>query len=300
MMRSTKKRRDVKAVMSAAEVDGLYDMLDAMLDSRPVKAVAGGRDDKHVNKTKRVPWSEHLKRELPCLSPILTYANFPDIKRMFPPTDRAYLLEMDHEAAWSISTPTLMAGMLTVVEAAIESKKETSVGPFEFVEKSLAQMCVVDATANVGGSALALAAKCAHVTAVELAASVYKMLVNNVALYPELAPKIRAVNCNYIDLVTDECDMVFIDPPWGGLDYAKEDAGIELCLEKDGKKYGMGDIARLTRARWFVIKAPKNYDHTKDFPSCESLLGDEMPKKWAAVCCMVRSTKLVIVDTSQI
>ena len=261
------KQQVIKTIMAeAAEIHRRDDRSDRWSEP-PVKAPPTPAP---LVPPQRETWSQYLKRVLVDLPERLTKQNFPDIVKLFPPTTRPEELVMDHEAAWSISTPAMMKLIIDCIH--------------EYVG-STADFIIVDATANVGGSAIALAGVCREVIAVEISPNTFEMLKNNISLY-DCADKIRPVLGNYLEIGAEmKCDLVFVDPPWGGVDYRTEKKNSLFLLDGAGRQVSMEELAKevvsKTGARWLAIKAPGGYEH--EFVS-------------GAVEEKLRSLKLVIVD----
>jgi len=134
---------------------------------------------------------------------------------------------------------------------------------------------VVDGCACVGGNVISFARALksvagARVTGVELDATRCAMLRHNVAL----AGVAATIHAGDVAAATDEgatgdlaraladCDLLFLDPPWGGPDVAARPAG-SVRLAMSGVDVA-ALVARLGRpgfrARHALLKLPPNYD----------------------------------------
>ena len=128
-------------------------------------------------------------------------------------------------------------------------------------------LSVTDGCACCGGNVLSFA-RCgffAKVTAVEFDAKRHAMLASNVkfALRGVASPPVTDVRCgSYLDLLRVlKQDVVFLDPPWGGIDYKKEKfvplflgdrhlADIVNDLRRDAARSG---------TKCVVLKVPRNF-----------------------------------------
>lgn len=121
---------------------------------------------------------------------------------------------------------------------------------------------ITDMTSCVGGNVISFLQYFNHVNAIELDIERFKMLQNNVNLACNKG-KAHFYQGNGIDIVkTLSQDIIFVDPPWGGLNY-KEKEKVSLFLSDDsGKEYNLGDlvIELLKYSKYFAIKVPKNFD----------------------------------------
>lgn len=122
---------------------------------------------------------------------------------------------------------------------------------------------VTDAMASVGGNSIAFAEKFARVYSIELNPGRKSMLDNNIKLW-----KLRNVT-TYLGytqevLPTLTQDIVFFDPPWGGLDYKKHPAGtLKITLSTPtGESQSFEDLVceTIPRAKYIITKLPINYD----------------------------------------
>lgn len=122
---------------------------------------------------------------------------------------------------------------------------------------------ITDATAGVGGDTLTFANTFKHIHAIEIHKLRCEYLFNNVKLY----------NLNNIDIINDDCanvityiddhNVVYIDPPWGGISYKTFDKlTLPFCnmmLEEFCNK--LMDRAIMRRVpEVIVVKLPKNYN----------------------------------------
>ncbi len=124
---------------------------------------------------------------------------------------------------------------------------------FQKLGKPLSELQITDATACIGGNTLAFGREFKHVTAVELNPQNYAALVHNIEAFG-LNDKITAVNSDYTSVMSNlNQDVVFADPPWGGLDYRDSQ---NISLELSGIK--IEDLVSKLHCAVF-IKVPHNF-----------------------------------------
>jgi hypothetical protein len=118
---------------------------------------------------------------------------------------------------------------------------------------------IVDGTANVGGETILWALHSAKVVAIEKDSHTCQILQHNVALYG-LSDRVEIVNgdtCRLWPLYP--CDMVCLDPPWGGPDY-KNTQDLELFM---GDRLLHELVVEMVDApvgpTWILLKVPANY-----------------------------------------
>jgi len=130
-------------------------------------------------------------------------------------------------------------------------------------DKKLKKIRITDATAGVGGNVLSFCKHKFEVKAIELDSDRYKYLLNNIKEY---GYKVDTYNCDYLTIYDKlEQDIIYMDPPWGGIEYKKEEnitlrlgniAIEELCILISDKKL----------SKYTILKLPFNYNlnHIKD------------------------------------
>ena len=161
------------------------------------------------------------------------------INKIFPKTPNGFF-KYDNEGLWSI----------------------THVTDAEYLSKKILQIAndinvkIIDMTAGCGGNLISFMLNFKNVTGVELDSDRYDMLKHNVNQYKH--------NCN-INLINDDClnqisndyDVFFFDPPWGGPKYKKEE-NVKLYLSD----VELRDIIKLiNKNKLVVLKLPFNYDY---------------------------------------
>lgn len=136
---------------------------------------------------------------------------------------------------------------------------------------------IIDYTAGVGGNVLSFSKYFNHIYAIEISKQRYEYLINNVEIYGY--KNITCINDSAIcftdnDLIKINPNVIFIDPPWGGVEYKNTDLlqlklgnlSIEELIIKIFKLYSQNfdyikNINFLENNNKFIIlKLPKNYD----------------------------------------
>lgn len=138
------------------------------------------------------------------------------------------------------------------------------------------QLRVIDATAGLGSNTVSFALDKDHVRdveAVELDATRFAALAHNVRAYRLDASRVRLHNADFLSWLETDAGrsavqvphMVFIDPPWGGKEYAQRDSIPELFLHSAycAAAHPLAELcARLLRSPqcvFVVLKLPYNY-----------------------------------------
>lgn len=119
------------------------------------------------------------------------------------------------------------------------------------------KIVVTDATAGVGGNTISFASHKFEVNAVEIDKSRFDILKNNINEY---GFDVNLYNENYLDIYDKlQQDVIFMDPPWGGVDY-KTHNDITLKLGDMSIEKLCNIIFEKKLAKITVLKLPYNYD----------------------------------------
>lgn len=177
------------------------------------------------------------------------------IERLFPDViekDLFFKLKIDYESIMYITTPTDAEIITQIIIKQLTNKN-----------MDVSNCVITDATAGVGGNVISFAEKFKFVNAIELNIIRFNYLVNNIDVY-----KLKNVKTICDDMMKvlpqlENNDIIFIDPPWGGKDYKKndrlklvindihiEDCCIEMINAKNYK----------SKIKFIVLKLPSNYD----------------------------------------
>jgi 16S rRNA G966 N2-methylase RsmD len=124
------------------------------------------------------------------------------------------------------------------------------------ITDNIKNLVITDGCANVGGNTISFLKHFKFCNAVEYLELHSKMLQNNIKLYGFTNYKIY--NDDYTKISNKlKQDIIFLDPPWGGINYKYYDT-INLYLS--GKS--LADIIEniISNAKLICVKAPFNYD----------------------------------------
>ena len=185
---------------------------------------------------------------------IIKYGDFNGITAWFPRTPRYRELWMTKEGLYSTSSPGVMATICGIIAERMG-----------ITIADLKKLTVVDATANVGGSVLGFAERFERVVGVEIDEFTYGVLVHNIGLYAHENVTLSHADFLHCCLIDNghnnpcqSADVVFIDPPWGGVDYLGQKT---LPLNLSGVDLGeiVGKLAAFPRIRCIALKVPVNF-----------------------------------------
>ena len=120
---------------------------------------------------------------------------------------------------------------------------------------------ITDATANNGGNTIAFALTFNNVNSVEIDKIEYDILLNNINVYK--LKNVKTYNDDYLNLLDKlKQDVVFIDPPWGGIHY-KKITNLNLYLGKNTLVQVIDLLKNKCKA--IVCKVPFNYNFSSLF-----------------------------------
>jgi hypothetical protein len=123
------------------------------------------------------------------------------------------------------------------------------------------QLIITDGTSNIGGNVINFGKNFKAVNAVEYNTINYTALVNNIKQY-ELS-NIITIKDDYTKVMTKlKQDIVFLDPPWTGIDYKKINK-LDLFLSKKPIYTIINKLKK--HARMIVLKVPFNFNYNKFF-----------------------------------
>jgi 16S rRNA G966 N2-methylase RsmD len=130
----------------------------------------------------------------------------------------------------------------------------------KYISKPVNDIIITDATANVGGNTISFYNfGIKTVNSVEIDSMTCDFLKNNLNVYNY---NIENVICGNYLKVKDELiqDCVFIDPPWGGKNYANKKI-LDLYLGKTNVTDIIFDLFVENKTKLIVLKAPLNYNY---------------------------------------
>lgn len=117
---------------------------------------------------------------------------------------------------------------------------------------------IMDGTACAGGNTISFAKNGFKVIAIELDRLRSKLLKNNVDVYG-FSESVKVYNKNLLKSYSKyKADILFIDPPWGGVGYRKQKS-IDLFLGKTN----ISDlcIAAKDHFKYIAVKTPINFNY---------------------------------------
>lgn len=123
-------------------------------------------------------------------------------------------------------------------------------------------MVITDATANVGGNTLSFSRMFKSVNSVEINETTCEALKMNATEYSKIKKNKGAINVrcgDYLDIANELVqDVIFFDPPWGGVDYWKHER-LMLNLG-DTPIYDVVNMIK-KKPKLVVVKVPSNFDY---------------------------------------
>jgi len=164
------------------------------------------------------------------------------LKYFFPPGIDYNKLQLSYDSYYSIS-------MYKDAEYTTELIKR-------HLDKDLKDLTITDGCANVGGNTLNFLKHFKFVNAVEYDSNTAKMLKNNIDVYNFTNYKVYSDD--YTKVMSQlKQDVVFLDPPWGGVLYKYYDT-LNLYLGK----LSIAEIINklLDSVMLICLKVPHNYD----------------------------------------
>lgn len=163
-------------------------------------------------------------------------------KKIFPPPiDNDYSkLTYDTEGLWSLTHPD---------DAELISKSI-----LEYVDHNA---FIIDTTSGCGGNLISFSKYFTNVTGVEIDKNRYNILINNLECYNN--SKIQFIQDDCLNVIKNNFDVYFFDPPWGGPTYKKLE-NIELYLSD---KPFFDILKEIKNHKLIVIKIPYNYNLNK-------------------------------------
>jgi len=157
---------------------------------------------------------------------------------------KGYKLQADKEAMYSITQSGIAQQISNDIKRIFPRINKNSI--------------ITDLTACVGGNTINFAKNFKFVNAIEIDDEKFKMLINNASAIG-VSDNINFINNDGTVFVKELIhDVVFIDPPWGGV-YYKSNNVINLMLnDRFIEDIIINDIMDTTN--YIVIKVPVNFD----------------------------------------
>ena len=152
-------------------------------------------------------------------------------------------LKIDEVGTYSITRPLDAAPLHATIKNLCDSETKT----------------VCDGTACVGGDTIHFARNFEKVYSWEINEDRYNMLCNNIAVYK--IPNVTTIKGSIINS-TGKCDLLYLDPPWGGRGYGSQN-NTELFLDGRNIKTIIPELKK--RFRQIAIKVPYNSTPCSNF-----------------------------------
>lgn len=168
------------------------------------------------------------------------------LKKIYPlPFNETYdNLSYDSEGLWSITHP--------------KDANNISHQIYNIIKDEQAK--IVDLTAGCGGNLISFCKYFKNITAVELDINRFEILQNNVNCYQFGDINLNLINGSCLDYLknnSDKDNIYFIDPPWGGPNYKKNN-NLELFLSNTSLPE---IISMIAKNKLVVLKVPYNYNY---------------------------------------
>ena len=131
-------------------------------------------------------------------------------------------------------------------------------------------MSITDATACIGGNSISFCKYFSHVNMIEINKKRVKMLRHNVsACYKhktfgkDMKATYKISNGDYLNVLHEnkdiQKDIIFFDPPWGGLDYKKHNK-LMPEINNDTITDIVHKMCEDIHFKFVVLKLPVNFD----------------------------------------
>lgn len=119
---------------------------------------------------------------------------------------------------------------------------------------------ILDGTANVGGDSLRLAMNFKRVISVEMSHLNHDILISNIKIYKLPITVYKGDITKLLYLIDEQIvDLLYLDPPWGGKEYMKQDK-VNLFLSGIEIKDVVLSARKHRHLKYIVLKLPSNFD----------------------------------------
>tara|TARA_E500000178_G_C17032995_1_gene761625 strand:+ start:2738 stop:3508 length:771 start_codon:yes stop_codon:yes gene_type:complete len=133
------------------------------------------------------------------------------------------------------------------------------------------KVTITDATSNMGGAVLGFCRYFDKVNAVEIVDLHCDILKNNMKLY-KVDDQVNIICDDYIDVYKNtKQDIIFFDPPWGGVDY-KSKVIFNLDLDAIPIDKIFKELLQIKNAKYLAMRLPFNYDFKKLFSITDKIV----------------------------
>ena len=147
---------------------------------------------------------------------------------------------------------------------------------------------IIDGTASIGGNSYSFSKYFNNIKAIELDKNRFDMLNHNIELLN--LDNIETINDNVVNFINNNeniGDIIFFDPPWGGVEYKSKDK-IDLYFTYQDNRIDIFDLCTdlyKKKVKYVIIKVPNNVNDEK-----LSLF------KNSIVCNSINKFKLIIIN----
>ena len=127
------------------------------------------------------------------------------------------------------------------------------------INHPLDQLICTDAFAGIGGDSIQLSKVFKSVNSIEKNKSRFDKLKNNLSVYNR--KNVTLYNDSYVNLYkTLDNDVVYCDPPWGGINYFTE-PNLNIFIDGEPIAFYVNYLlTNVSRLKLVVLKLPKNFD----------------------------------------
>ena len=125
---------------------------------------------------------------------------------------------------------------------------------------------IIDGTSSIGGNSYSFSKYFTNVKAIELDKERFNMLNNNIKVLN--LNNIKTINDNIVNYIYNNDnlgDIIFFDPPWGGIDY-KNKKSIDLYFTYEDNNIDIFDLCNYLKdknIKYVIVKAPNNINLEK-------------------------------------
>jgi len=175
------------------------------------------------------------------------------LSRLFPFVDdnnKFKQIKIDCESIYYITDKEHASEITTII-----------IGYLQNIKLNPNNISIIDATAGVGGNVISFGKNFKNVLAIEINKKRCYYLKNNIDVYN--LNNIKILNDDFTKFITNNINMmyniIFIDPPWGGIDYKKKNK-LTLSLSNVLIENLCNDILMIKKIILIVLKLPFNYD----------------------------------------
>lgn len=171
-------------------------------------------------------------------------SSIPYLDKYFPRMDSKQLekIQYDDEGLYSITPPSTASTICNEILTRVSSSNAI----------------VFDAFGGLGGNTFSFSSYFSRVIVSELSSDRFMMLLNNISVLGY--KNITTYNGPFQELLgIINYDVIFLDPPWGGKDYKKNDK-MTFDIDEIPLSVICFNIVSQKQCRLLVIKLPLNYD----------------------------------------